>query len=87
MAETEPPETVILDERLPDGTGIAFCRSMQPLFPATRWILISGNHDFDELERAKAAGTVFVSVNKPMSLRSLDELATQSSAAAIGMAG
>jgi two-component system response regulator DevR len=87
MAEIEPPDTVILDERLPDGRGIDFCRSMQVLFPATRWILISGNHDMDELEQAKAAGAMFIAVDKPMSLRSLNELATKSSVTAMGLVG
>ena len=76
MASTEPPHTVIVDDQLPDGKGIGFFRSLQPAFPDTRWILISGNHDLEALAQAKAAGATFISVEKPMSLRTLDALAS-----------
>jgi DNA-binding NtrC family response regulator len=76
MARTEPPHTVIVDDQLPDGKGIGFCRSLQPAFPGTRWILISGNHDLDALAQAKAEGATFISVDKPMSLRTLNALAS-----------
>lgn len=70
----DPPAVVICDANLPDGSGIDFCVEAAVLLPGCRWILISGAHEMDRLEEAMSAGARFDVVDKPVSLRRLNEL-------------
>ncbi len=39
------PDAVFSDINLPDGDGVNFCMSTALRFPATLWLLMSGNDD------------------------------------------
>jgi DNA-binding NtrC family response regulator len=43
------PDTIVSDIRLPDGDGVSFYVANARRFPATRWILMSGNQDLVRL--------------------------------------
>ena len=50
------PDIVILDIRLPDGSGIEACREILTAAPRTRILFFSANHDFDAFNQAIGAG-------------------------------
>jgi DNA-binding NtrC family response regulator len=77
QAAGRPPEAVICDVHLVDGNGVDFCLEIAPSLPTTRWLLMSGNPDaenlndkLDELTRRFE----FQIVEKPVSLRVLNEM-------------
>jgi len=68
-------DTVVSDIRLPDGDGVSFYVANARRFPATRWILMSGNHDLVRLgNRLKSLEDLpgCAVVDKPVPLRLLD---------------
>jgi RNA polymerase sigma factor (sigma-70 family) len=56
MAESEPPDVVLLDLHLPDGSGSAFCREIVEVSPETRVLILSAYDDDQEISAALVAG-------------------------------
>lgn len=50
------PDLVLLDLRLPDGTGADVCRELAPRLPATRFLVLTSFADRDEVLDAVGAG-------------------------------
>ena len=50
------PDVVIMDLRLPDGSGIEACREILTAAPRTRILFFSANHDIDAFNQAIGAG-------------------------------
>ena len=50
------PDLVVMDARLPDGSGIAACREIRLELPATRVVILTGYADPAALVGAAAAG-------------------------------
>jgi DNA-binding response OmpR family regulator len=46
-----PFEAVLCDVGLPDGDGLRFCIESMAEMPGSRWILMSGAHDVERLQR------------------------------------
>jgi DNA-binding NtrC family response regulator len=70
------PDAVLSDINLPDGDGVNFCMHNAPRFPATMWLLMSGNDDLvrlgGQLKGIGGAKPTFAIVEKPVPLRLLD---------------
>jgi DNA-binding NarL/FixJ family response regulator len=56
MAESEPPDVVLLDLHLPDGSGSDFCREIVEVSPETRVLILSAYDDDQEISAALVAG-------------------------------
>ena len=56
VAAQTAPDVVILDIRLPDGSGIAAIAPLRELAPAPRIVVLSMYDDFDHVRRAFAEG-------------------------------
>jgi two-component system, NarL family, response regulator DevR len=50
------PDLVLLDLRLPDGTGADVCRELAPRLPETRFLVLTSFADRDEVLDAVGAG-------------------------------
>jgi two-component system response regulator DevR len=64
----ERPDVVLLDLRLPDGTGLEVCRQLQKLRPDTRVVFLTSTDDeqtVDEAIRAGAHGYLLKDINGP----------------------
>lgn len=72
-AGSTPPEVVVCDVNLPDGNGVDFYIGLSSELPNCQWVLMSGNHDLDRID--KVSGGIglapCVVVEKPVSLRTL----------------
>ena len=55
-ARTHAPDVVIMDVRLPDGSGIEACRQIRPDHPDTRVIMLTSFSDEDAVIAAILAG-------------------------------
>ena len=79
IAESTPPEVVVCDVNLPDGNGVDFYIAVSPELPNCKWVLMSGAHDFEQVE--KVSGRIGLPscaiVEKPVSLRTLNAALTQ----------
>jgi len=73
VAESAPPDAIVCDVNLPDGNGVDFYLTASSGLPNCQWVLMSGAHDLDRVD--KAGGHVGVPsctiVDKPVSLRAL----------------
>lgn len=59
LIEQHEPDVVIVDTRLPDGSGLDLCRRIQTLSPGTRCVIHTGTHvDESEAQEAGAAAVV-----------------------------
>ena len=56
MARTLQPDLVIMDVRLPDGSGIEACREIRALLPATRVVILTSYPDEEAVLSAIVAG-------------------------------
>jgi DNA-binding NarL/FixJ family response regulator len=56
LAERRAPDIVVLDVRMPDGSGIDACRELAQIAPDARVILFTAFEDPDLLEAALEAG-------------------------------
>jgi DNA-binding NarL/FixJ family response regulator len=56
MARTLQPDFVIMDVRLPDGSGIEACREIRALLPATRVVILTSYPDEEAVLSAIVAG-------------------------------
>jgi DNA-binding response OmpR family regulator len=54
--ETEKHDLYILDNWLPDGSGIDLCRTIRQQYPTTPILFTSGSVKEDEIEEALEAG-------------------------------
>ena len=55
-AARETPDVVIMDVRLPDGSGVEACRSIREILPATRVIMLTSYPDDEALYASIIAG-------------------------------
>ncbi len=55
-AARETPDVVIMDVRLPDGSGVEACRSIREILPATRVIMLTSYPDDEALYASIVAG-------------------------------
>lgn len=55
-AARETPDVVIMDVRLPDGSGVEACRSIREIRPATRVIMLTSYPDDEALYASIIAG-------------------------------
>lgn len=55
-AARETPDVVIMDVRLPDGSGVEACRAIREILPATRVIMLTSYPDDEALYAAIVAG-------------------------------
>lgn len=55
MAKREPFDLLIADVGLPDGSGLELLGSIRRLYPI-RGIVLTGNRDFEDIERTRQAG-------------------------------
>ena len=55
-ASRERPDVVVMDIRLPDGTGIEACRTIRAQFPDTRMIMLTSFADDDAVMSSVMAG-------------------------------
>ena len=65
---TSPPDVVIVDMFMPDGSGVDLIRSLRELCPQARIIAVTGGgtwEGFDVLTRAKDAGAD-ITLRKPV---------------------
>ena len=74
MADQALLEAAVCDVSLPDGDGVDFYVESAARVPDCRWILMSGGHDLERLDR-KFNGIAQrpVVLEKPLPLRSLCE--------------
>jgi two-component system response regulator DevR len=56
MARALEPDIVIMDVRLPDGSGIEACREIRALLPATRVVILTSYPDEEAVLSAIVAG-------------------------------
>jgi DNA-binding NarL/FixJ family response regulator len=55
-AARETPDVVIMDVRLPDGSGVEACRSIREILPTTRVIMLTSYPDDEALYASIVAG-------------------------------
>jgi DNA-binding response OmpR family regulator len=65
-------DLILLDGRLPDGTGVEMCRAIRAFDPETPILFCSGADDRSDIERAMCAGAQGYLV-KPYGLRRLKQ--------------
>ncbi len=56
VAERVRPDVVVMDLRLPDGTGVEACREIRARLPETRVLILTSHADQDALFAAVIAG-------------------------------
>ncbi len=73
IAESTPPDVIVCDVNLPDGNGVDFYRATSSGLLNCRWVLMSGAHDLDRVDKAgRHVGVPSCTiVDKPVSLRAL----------------
>jgi DNA-binding response OmpR family regulator len=67
------PPIVLLDQNLPDGTGLELIESDPSLLQNSKVIMITADTKPETKERARAAGTEYF-IQKPFSLKLIREL-------------
>jgi CheY-like chemotaxis protein len=65
------PDFVLLDFNMPGKDGLALAGELRTLDPTVRVAVISANHQVEVVNRAQAAGAVFLP--KPITEKSLSE--------------
>ena len=72
MADQALLEAAVCDVSLPDGDGVDFYVESAARVPDCRWILMSGGHDLERLDRQfRGIARHPVVLEKPLPLRSL----------------
>ena len=59
------PDVIVMDVRLPDGSGIEACRAIREARPETRVIMLTSTHRPGDLERAEQLG-IAAHLGKPI---------------------
>lgn len=74
VASATPPEAIICDANLPDGNGIDFFVATAISLSKCKWVLMSGAHDSERVDRLKDHPELpqCTIVEKPVSLRVLN---------------
>jgi two-component system, NarL family, response regulator DevR len=57
------PDVILMDLRLPDGTGVESCREIRALCPNTKVLFLSSNQDDEALLAANSANIRLVLVS------------------------
>jgi two-component system response regulator DevR len=66
------PDVVLLDSRLPDGSGVDLCRRSQQTAPSTHWLFLTADGDgLADAASAGAAGHLRKDVHPPELVRAL----------------
>lgn len=75
VAESSPPDVVVCDVNLPDGNGVDFYVAASPGLSNCQWVLMSGAHDFDRVDKVSRRSDLppCAIVEKPVSLRTLSD--------------
>lgn len=81
LTQVAPPEIIILDQRLPDGDGVALAQELLSVGLATKIILVTAHADLTRAVAATRAG-VFDYLQKPVELGNLDETICRAAKAA-----
>jgi DNA-binding NarL/FixJ family response regulator len=67
LVDKEHPDVVLMDYRLPDGTGIDAVKNILQRWPETRIVMLSGDSSHDLMVRAIEAGCVgMLAKDRPM---------------------
>ena len=67
LVDKERPDVVLMDYRLPDGTGIDAVKNILQRWPETRIVMLSGDSSHDLMVRAIEAGCVgMLAKDRPM---------------------
>lgn len=56
MVAEEPPDVILLDLHLPDGSGSAFCRDLREASPKSKVLILSAYDDDQEVSAALISG-------------------------------
>jgi DNA-binding NarL/FixJ family response regulator len=56
MVAEDPPDVILLDLHLPDGSGSEFCRDLRRVSPASKVLILSAYDDDQEVSAALIAG-------------------------------
>jgi len=56
LAAEEPPDVILLDLHLPDGSGATFCRELRRVSPQSKVLILSAYDDDQEVSAALIAG-------------------------------
>jgi two-component system response regulator DevR len=56
MVAEDPPDVILLDLHLPDGSGSEFCRDLRRVSPASKVLILSAYDDDQEVTAALIAG-------------------------------
>lgn len=67
----DPPDFVLLDFNMPGKDGLALAAELRQLNPNARVAVISANHQLEVVNRARAAGAVFLP--KPLTEKTLTD--------------
>jgi len=72
-ADSAPPDVIVCDVNLPDGNGVDFFLAASAGLSNCQWVLMSGAHDLDRVEKAggRVGAPSCMIVDKPVSLRAL----------------
>ncbi len=67
LSQNVPPALCVVDYKMPLCSGLEFIRSIQPLYPQTLWVLLSGYDLTEQAEEIRAAH-IEHTLSKPASL-------------------
>ena|ERR1700676_445936 len=71
IIQKEAPEVILLDNNLPDGTGLDFVIKSREIFEHSRVILITADTSFQVKQKAIDAGVQYLA--KPFELKKIRE--------------
>jgi DNA-binding NtrC family response regulator len=86
LTNAAAPQYIICDIGLPDGDGLRLVEEFGALLPTTKWLLMSGNHDFERLDRELQSLPnlhQLLVIEKPFSLRVLQQFVDDNSSSSI----
>lgn len=78
VIQRDPPDVVLMDVRLPDGSGVAACRDIRSRFPGTRVLFLSSYTDEEAVVGAVfggAAGYLLKDVSRDALVEAIQKVA------------